>query len=303
MKEIIDMCEVIQDLLPLYEDGCCSVQSAKLVEEHLKTCDVCQEQRAAYEKYVPGTEADEEEDVRGIRQGIRLLVRWRTIGRIVLGLMLTVVFVIIPIWNQVRGMGLTYANLGAVCTAYAFERAVASGDYEKAYNYLDMEFRYEELVATELVENPDDQNSRKNTEAITAGIHEVEEKGFSWYNRVCRDAFLRNMKILEEKNEGIRSWANLQVEKQPFGWRVCLNARTDAGTKLIMQMDISGNRIRGFSAYADHQVSQGISGAQEELAAEGKMYEVLYQTPSINETVMEILYGNTDYDWRGLFEY
>ncbi len=33
------------------------------------------------------------------------------------------------------------------------------------------------------------------------------------------------------------------------------------------------------------------------------MYEILYQTPSINETVMKILYNNTDYDWRFLFEY
>ena len=35
-------CEVIQDLIPLYIDGCCSPESAKLVEAHLKTCDACQ---------------------------------------------------------------------------------------------------------------------------------------------------------------------------------------------------------------------------------------------------------------------
>lgn len=35
-------CQVIQDLLILYSDGCCSDESKQLVEEHLKTCPECQ---------------------------------------------------------------------------------------------------------------------------------------------------------------------------------------------------------------------------------------------------------------------
>lgn len=35
-------CNVIQDLIPLYVDGCCSEESEKAVEEHLKKCDTCQ---------------------------------------------------------------------------------------------------------------------------------------------------------------------------------------------------------------------------------------------------------------------
>ena len=34
-------CNVIKDLLPLYVDECCSQESAKLVAEHLKTCENC----------------------------------------------------------------------------------------------------------------------------------------------------------------------------------------------------------------------------------------------------------------------
>lgn len=37
-------CEVIRDLLPLYHDGICSAESRQLVEEHLKTCDVCRQE-------------------------------------------------------------------------------------------------------------------------------------------------------------------------------------------------------------------------------------------------------------------
>lgn len=34
-------CELIQDLLPLYHDECCSDESTRVVEEHLETCPVC----------------------------------------------------------------------------------------------------------------------------------------------------------------------------------------------------------------------------------------------------------------------
>ena len=34
-------CNVIKDLLPLYVDECCSEESARLVAEHLDTCESC----------------------------------------------------------------------------------------------------------------------------------------------------------------------------------------------------------------------------------------------------------------------
>lgn len=34
-------CEIVKDLIPLYIDGCCSNDSRKAVEEHLKTCEDC----------------------------------------------------------------------------------------------------------------------------------------------------------------------------------------------------------------------------------------------------------------------
>ena len=34
-------CEIVRDLLPLYEDGLCSEESCGAVEEHLKTCEAC----------------------------------------------------------------------------------------------------------------------------------------------------------------------------------------------------------------------------------------------------------------------
>lgn len=34
-------CNIVKDLIPLYIDGCCSEESAKFVEEHIKNCIEC----------------------------------------------------------------------------------------------------------------------------------------------------------------------------------------------------------------------------------------------------------------------
>ena len=34
-------CNVVKDLIPLYIDGCCSEESAKIVEDHIKNCEAC----------------------------------------------------------------------------------------------------------------------------------------------------------------------------------------------------------------------------------------------------------------------
>ena len=34
-------CDIVRDLLPLYADGLCSVESRRAVEVHLKTCEAC----------------------------------------------------------------------------------------------------------------------------------------------------------------------------------------------------------------------------------------------------------------------
>ncbi|MGN0333311.1 MAG: zf-HC2 domain-containing protein [Lachnospiraceae bacterium] len=47
-------CNIIQDLLPLYQDRICSEESRKIVEEHLKTCNTCRE----FERKLKNMEVD-----------------------------------------------------------------------------------------------------------------------------------------------------------------------------------------------------------------------------------------------------
>lgn len=68
-------------------------------------------------------------------------------------------------------------------------------------------------------------------------------------------------------------------------------------------MEIEGNSIREFCAFLKRWDSIRLMESGQDPETEGKMYEVLYRTPSVNETVMEMLYEDTGYDWRMLFAY
>lgn len=59
-------CEVIRDLLPLYHDQVCSEASCQVVEEHLKSCEACQQQLEQIHTEVKG--GSKIEDTKPIRQ-------------------------------------------------------------------------------------------------------------------------------------------------------------------------------------------------------------------------------------------
>lgn len=59
-------CEVIRDLLPLYHDQVCSETSCQLVEEHLASCEACQQQLEQIHAEVKG--GSRIEDTKPIRE-------------------------------------------------------------------------------------------------------------------------------------------------------------------------------------------------------------------------------------------
>lgn len=64
-------CDIVRDLLPLYEDGLCSEESRKAVEEHLKSCETCRKllpESSAEAEREPAAEGSAAES--GVLQGI-----------------------------------------------------------------------------------------------------------------------------------------------------------------------------------------------------------------------------------------
>ena len=154
-------CDVVQDLLPLYLDGCCHPGSRALVEEHLKECPDCERVRQEMAGEIPAPEepqpegeaepakeepeqAPEQKRARTFRKGMKK-IRRRWIASLVVVIIL-VPFVLLGI-NQVREEGLCYTNLNEFYLANAFLGKMKAGDYEGAAEYIDRELRRGEFQA------------------------------------------------------------------------------------------------------------------------------------------------------------
>ena len=147
-------CEIVQDLLPLYVDGCCTQSSRELVEEHLKECSACKQAWQAMTGDIPAPqepepeaepvpaepvpEEPEKKREKTFRKGMKK-IRRRWIASLIVVILL-VPLVLLGI-NQVRETGLCYTNLNEFYLANAFLGKMKAGDYEGAAKYIDREVR------------------------------------------------------------------------------------------------------------------------------------------------------------------
>lgn len=64
----MNKCGIVKDLLPLYADDVCSIESKKFVSEHLAECDECQKELESYSFDVRVTSADEKKAVKSFKK-------------------------------------------------------------------------------------------------------------------------------------------------------------------------------------------------------------------------------------------
>lgn len=134
------LCEIVQDLLPIYIDGCCSEGSCQMVEEHLECCQECnrahQEMLGQLPLTVEPPVQEEKQTGSVLKKGFQK-IRRRWI------LSLATVIAAIPLcvlgWNQFRGIGVCFTNLHEMWIANAFLSDLKNGDYESAYRHMDVE--------------------------------------------------------------------------------------------------------------------------------------------------------------------
>lgn len=147
-------CEVIKDLLPLYEDEVCSEESRVLVEEHLAECAEC---RALQEKFkipevtlLPEEEvflAEEEKRIQRIFRRIKR--RWRLSLAAVL-LLIPLTFVGIMGYHEYRGEGLCFTNLDEVMMCSRFFKLLKEEKYEEAAAMIDFASGYQSIRESDL---------------------------------------------------------------------------------------------------------------------------------------------------------
>lgn len=126
-------CEIVNDLLPMYVDECCSEGSRQMVEEHLEQCPDCKRAYQEMSGQLPlpaePPAQEEQETAPVLKKGLQKIRR-----RWILSLVAALVAVPLLIlgWNQVR-------YLHRMWIANAFMSDLKRGDYEAAYRHIDVE--------------------------------------------------------------------------------------------------------------------------------------------------------------------
>lgn len=131
------VCEIVEDLLPLYSDNVCSEQSRQAVAEHLQECETCRALFAgSHATLIPHIEPEQPSADNAVKKGFRKIRRhwWATVLAII---------ALIPVaflgWNEYSAQGVSYSNPDEVVLGSTFMNCLVAGDYEKAYSYLDIE--------------------------------------------------------------------------------------------------------------------------------------------------------------------
>lgn len=129
-------CEIVEDLLPLYVDNVCSNQSKQAVETHLQECEKCRMQIVSSQTVpVPCIEPNQPAADRAVKKGFqKIRLRWWA--------SILLVIILIPLlflgWNQYHNRGIHYTNVYEYAIGNAFMKLLKDGDYEKAYDYIDI---------------------------------------------------------------------------------------------------------------------------------------------------------------------
>lgn len=130
-------CKIVEDLLPLYVDNVCSEQSKQAVEEHLKECENCRKLiNSTQAVSAPLIEPERPVSDKAVKKGFKKIRRRWCIS-------LLLVMILIPVcvlgWNQYRDTGVCFSNLYEYYTGRKFMHQLQNGNYEKAYEYLDID--------------------------------------------------------------------------------------------------------------------------------------------------------------------
>lgn len=142
-------CNVIYDLLPLFVDGICSDDSKVLVSEHLAECPHCKKKYEAMtreviveKKFSYNGQGQEKSRQLKDRSAVKVLNR---IKRKWFISFLVMVLLLPALWlsfNQYRSEGVSFTNLFDYYSAGRFVAALEQGDYDKAFEYIDVASYY-----------------------------------------------------------------------------------------------------------------------------------------------------------------
>ena len=135
-EESIDICKIVQDLLPLYCDGQASEESINFIEKHIENCYICKEIFNDMNESIENI--DDDKDI-NIFKKVKLRNRIKVIFGIIIGIIICAIFFVVMFIGIIpvnsNDLELSYsayvtsyptdengASLGAYNIAISFER-------------------------------------------------------------------------------------------------------------------------------------------------------------------------------------
>ena len=137
-------CEIIEDLLPLYEDGVCSEKSREAVQLHLSQCSRCARLvgNTLPEPDLPELPPEE----RAVKRSLRKVRKRWIVSLIAVMLVLPIAYMLCKLgWNEYRNQGVCFSNLGTVRRAEQFAEDLEDGDWEAVAAEMDFSRDYDSI--------------------------------------------------------------------------------------------------------------------------------------------------------------
>lgn len=144
-------CDVIKDLLLLYENGEASEETVKIVEEHMAECDCCRTllNHADEDRIIDGALSEaEKEEVVAVKEGLGKVKRRWKLSIISVLMIIPVVCIGILAFHQITGRGVAFTNIDEILLAKKFMSYIEDENYEAATAMLDYTEDYESVIDT-----------------------------------------------------------------------------------------------------------------------------------------------------------
>lgn len=176
-------CELIQDLLPLYEEELCSPASRRAVEEHLQECAHCRALTAHLPIEAPKDDPAAEQ---AVKQSIKKVRRHWLASLLAAVLIVPVLLLTI---NQFRGCGLCFTNPDEVVTAWRFLRALETRDWEKAAGMHNFAADYQRIIDALSL----DVSAWSSDPEQAQELHRLTHEDIGWVADLTEDEFIEEM--------------------------------------------------------------------------------------------------------------
>lgn len=150
-------CKVIEDILPMYYDGVCSKESAALVEDHLKECPHCSHILSELRSDIatPQKNVDDIKPLKKIQKSYKKKkIHW-LIAIVTVLLLIPIAFFVGTDRGEQNQRPVDFSKDEAIAYADEFMTCLMEKDYAKAYTYLNVAEKKQDLLDGKLFTEED----------------------------------------------------------------------------------------------------------------------------------------------------